>query len=47
VVFVNPKALKRARALLTRLQRQLARKVKGSNRYRKGEFFVVGLNILL
>lgn len=35
VIFVNPKALKRARKTLTRLQRQLSLKVKGSNRYKK------------
>ncbi|MEN2383586.1 MAG: RNA-guided endonuclease InsQ/TnpB family protein [Gloeotrichia echinulata DVL01] len=35
VIFVNPKALKSARRKLTRLQRQLTRKIKGSNRYKK------------
>ncbi|MEH2049913.1 RNA-guided endonuclease InsQ/TnpB family protein [Nostoc sp.] len=35
VIFVNPKAFKRYKKTLTRLQRQLSRKVKGSNRYKK------------
>lgn len=35
VIFINPKAFSKARRKLTRLQRQLSRKVKGSNRYQK------------
>ncbi len=35
VIFVNPKAFQKAEKGLTRLQRQLSRKVKGSNRYKK------------
>jgi putative transposase len=35
VIFVNPKALKRVTKRLTRLQRQLSLKVRGSNRYKK------------
>ena len=44
VVFVNPKALKRGRELLTRLQRQLSRKTKGSNRYRKQKLRIAKLH---
>ncbi|MGB3654623.1 MAG: RNA-guided endonuclease TnpB family protein [Rivularia sp. (in: cyanobacteria)] len=35
VVFLNPKALRRAKKKLSKFQRQLTLKVKGSNRYRK------------
>jgi putative transposase len=35
IVFVNPKALRKAHKKLGRLQRQLCRKVKGSNRYNR------------
>jgi putative transposase len=44
VVFVNPKALKRGQALLKRLQRQIARKVKGSNRYKKQKLRIAKLH---
>ncbi|WP_339381544.1 RNA-guided endonuclease InsQ/TnpB family protein [Brasilonema bromeliae] len=35
VIFFNPKAFKKAQKTLTRLQRQLSRKVRGSHRYKK------------
>jgi putative transposase len=34
IIFVNPKALKKAQKRLTSLQRQLDRKIPGSNRYK-------------
>ncbi len=44
VIFVNPKALKKAQKSLTRLQRQLARKVRGSNRYKKQKLRIAKLH---
>ena len=35
VIFVNPKALKKAQKKLSKLQRQLTLKVRGSNRYKR------------
>ncbi len=35
IVFINPKALQRAKKKLSKFQRQLTLKVKGSNRYKK------------
>ncbi|MBF2016836.1 MAG: IS200/IS605 family element transposase accessory protein TnpB [Rivularia sp. T60_A2020_040] len=35
IIFINPKALKKAKKKLSKLQRQLTLKVKGSNRYKK------------
>ena len=44
VIFINPKALRKAQKKLTRLQRQLSRKVRGSNRYQKQKLRVSKLH---